>query len=211
VTPGRQLIFAPFRLDITDQRLWRGAEAIPLTPKVFAVLHYLVRHAGRLVTKDELLDAVWPGVHVSDAALKVCIRAIRLALGDPARGPQFVETRHRRGYCFLSAVTEAAAVPSAQSEETASSGPDTGAEDLGLLTGASAPVRLVGRGDALGRLEAWWDEACRGRRRIVFLTGEAGIGKTALVEAFVRRLASGGPRPWVAHGQCVEQYGSGEA
>jgi DNA-binding winged helix-turn-helix (wHTH) protein/predicted ATPase len=211
VTPGRQLIFAAFRLDITDQRLWRGAETIPLAPKVFAVLHYLVRHAGRLVTKDELLKAVWPDVHVSDAVLKVCIRAIRQALGDQARVPQFVETCHRRGYRFLGAVTEAAGPPSARSEEAASSRRDTGGEDPGLLTGARAPVRLVGRGDALGRLEAWWDEACRGRRRIVFITGEAGIGKTALVEAFVRRLASDGPRPWVAHGQCVEQYGSGEA
>ena len=207
----RQLIFAPFRLDVTDQRLWRGAEAIPLTPKVFAVLHYLVRHAGRLVTKDELLDAVWPGVHVSDAVLKVCISAIRQALGDQVRVPQFVETRHRRGYCFLGAVTEVASVPSAESGQATSSEADTGAEDLGLLTGGSAPVPLVGRGDSLSQLQAWWHDACRGRRRVVFLTGEAGIGKTALVEAFVRRLASDGRLPWVAHGQCVEQYGSGEA
>ena len=205
----RQLIFAPFRLDVTDQRLWRGAEAIPLTPKVFAVLHYLVRHAGRLVTKDELLDAVWPGVHVSDAVLKVCISAIRQALGDQVRVPQFVETRHRRGYCFLGAVTEVASVPSAESGQATSSEADTGAEDLGLLTGGSAP--LVGRGDSLSQLQAWWHDACCGRRRVVFLTGEAGIGKTALVEAFVRRLASDGRLPWVAHGQCVEQYGSGEA
>ena len=61
--------FLPFRLDTVDQCLWRRSnteddERILLTPKAFAVLRYLVEHAGRLVTQDELLDAVWPGVHI---------------------------------------------------------------------------------------------------------------------------------------------------
>ena len=66
--------FGDFRLDPPNARLRRGAEVIALTPKAFSVLEHLVAHAGRLVTKDEFMDRVWPGVFVGDAALKVCVR-----------------------------------------------------------------------------------------------------------------------------------------
>ena len=52
--------FGPFRLEAETARLWRGTERLPLRPKSFAVLHYLLQHAGRLVSKDALLQAVWP-------------------------------------------------------------------------------------------------------------------------------------------------------
>ena len=76
-----------------------------LTPKAFSVLHHLARHAGRLVTKEEFLDVVWPGVFVGDAALKVCIREIRKALGDDPQTPTYIQTAHRRGYRFVAPVT----------------------------------------------------------------------------------------------------------
>ena len=76
------LTFAGFTLDGTSGHLYRGQEIVPLTPKAFAVLQYLASQAGRLVGKQELLDAVWPGVFVGDAVLKVAIREIRRALGD---------------------------------------------------------------------------------------------------------------------------------
>lgn len=84
---------AVLRLDRTNERLWRGAEAVPLTPKGFAVLRYLMDHGGRLVTKAELLEAVWPDTHVTDAVLKVYVGEIRKALGDRAADPRFIETR----------------------------------------------------------------------------------------------------------------------
>ena len=65
--PSSQLVFGPFRLDPDHACLWRDAEAMVLPPKAFAVLHYLVTHPDRLVTKDELLDAVWPETAVTDA------------------------------------------------------------------------------------------------------------------------------------------------
>jgi DNA-binding winged helix-turn-helix (wHTH) protein len=89
------------RLDSTNACLWRGAEAIRLTPKAWAVLDALVAQAGQLVTKETLLEAVWPDTVVSEAALVVCIREIRQALGDAARTPQYLETVHRRGYRFI--------------------------------------------------------------------------------------------------------------
>src|SRR5512134_3412896 len=102
-----QWVFGPFRLDPANACLWCDAEAIVLPPKVFAVLHYLVTHPDRLVSKDELLDAVWPETAVSDAVVRIAIGELRRALGDTAQAPRFIATVHRRGYRFLAPVTVA--------------------------------------------------------------------------------------------------------
>ena len=107
----RLLIFEPFCLDVGNERLWRVQEAIHLTHKAFAVLHYLVAQAGQLVTKDEFLEVVWSQTYVGEAALAVCIREIRQALGDNPRTPRFIETVHGRGYWFIAAVTVADRLP----------------------------------------------------------------------------------------------------
>jgi DNA-binding winged helix-turn-helix (wHTH) protein len=99
------LVFGSCSLDLASARLKRDGRNIPLTPKAFAVLRYLVEHAGRLITKQELFDAIWTDVFVGDAALKVCIREIRRALEDDAQEPRYVETAHRRGYRFIAPVT----------------------------------------------------------------------------------------------------------
>jgi DNA-binding winged helix-turn-helix (wHTH) protein/tetratricopeptide (TPR) repeat protein len=103
--PSPQWHFDPFRLDPGNARLWRGDRSVALTLKAFGVLHHLVTHAGQLVTKEALLDAVWPETAVSDAALRVVIRELRKALGDTAQAPQFIATVHRLGYRFLAPVT----------------------------------------------------------------------------------------------------------
>jgi pimeloyl-ACP methyl ester carboxylesterase/DNA-binding winged helix-turn-helix (wHTH) protein len=110
MTPDLPLAFGDYRLDPVSGHLYRGTGAVPLTPKGFALLSYLAQHAGRLVSKQELLDAIWPGVFVGDAVLKSTIREVRKALGDDPHTPQFIETAHRRGYRFIAA-TAAAAVP----------------------------------------------------------------------------------------------------
>ena len=86
--PSSQWVFDHFRFDPDHACLWRDAEAIILPPKTFAVLHYLVTHPDRLVTKDELLDAVWPETAVTDAVLRVAIGALRKVLGDTAQTPR---------------------------------------------------------------------------------------------------------------------------
>ena len=98
---GKQVVFSPFRLDVVNRRLYRGDVVISLRPKSWTVLHYLIAHAGRCVTKDELLDAVWPETAVSDTVLKVCIGELREALGDDPKQPRFIETAHRFGYRFV--------------------------------------------------------------------------------------------------------------
>jgi DNA-binding winged helix-turn-helix (wHTH) protein len=99
--PAPEVVFGPFRLDPIARRLWRGAQEVALQPQPMAVLHYLVTHAGRIVTKEELLREVWAGTHVTKTALKVCVHAIRVALGDTVASPHYLATVGWRGYQFV--------------------------------------------------------------------------------------------------------------
>src|SRR3954469_22613377 len=98
---GDGISFGPYHLDRANARLLRDGRAVAITPKALDVLHHLASRPDRLVTKDELLSAVWPDVIVSDASVKVCVREIRKALDDGARTPRYIETVHRRGHRFI--------------------------------------------------------------------------------------------------------------
>ena len=113
------IAFGPYRLDRAGGRLLRAGENVPLRLKTFAVLEYLATRPGRLVSKDELLDAVWPGTHVTPSVLSGCIREVRRALGDDARDAHFVETAYRRGYRFVASRGSAALPPAASGRRTA--------------------------------------------------------------------------------------------
>jgi DNA-binding winged helix-turn-helix (wHTH) protein len=112
--PGtRQWCFGPFRLDLTTESLWRDEVLLPLPPKPFAVLAYLVVHAGQVVSKETLLEAVWPNTAVTEGVLKTCLGQIRQVLGETARAPRYIATVHRRGYRFVApVVAHTEAVPS---------------------------------------------------------------------------------------------------
>lgn len=105
VATSSDVYFASYRLDARAQVLWQDDRLVRLTPKAFGVLHYLARHADRIVTKHELLDHVWPEVHVGDAVLKVAVREIRQALDDDPDAPRFVQTSRRVGYRFVASVS----------------------------------------------------------------------------------------------------------
>ncbi len=194
----QQPIFGPFRFDETNECLWRGSQAIPLRPKAFAVLKYLISHKGVLVTKQQLLNDVWPRTYVSEAVLKDCIRQLRHALNDDAKTPQFIETSHRRGYRFIALLTETKPTP----------GPTENVAAPPVIHYTESPTKLLGRDAALAQLRQWFETALTGNCQTVFVTGEAGIGKTTLVEAFLEQL---GPGIYILRGQCLEQYGSSEA
>ena len=176
--------FGAFVLDAAEGRLVRGAEVLPLRRRSFAVLHYLALRPGRLVTKAELFAAVWPDVTVSEIVLAVCISELRKALDDSAKIPRFIETVHGRGYRFIGEVGGERA-------------PD------GATPTSVATLPIVGRDAELARLGHHLDLALAGQRQIVFVTGDAGIGKTTVVEAFLDGMAVKGPF-WIARGQCVE-------
>jgi DNA-binding winged helix-turn-helix (wHTH) protein len=96
--------FGPFRLDTKALQLYRGDEPVALTPKAFDTLLELVRNDGRLVRKESLLQAVWPGAFASEDSLTQNITALRKALGDHATAPDYIETKPRRGYRFVAPV-----------------------------------------------------------------------------------------------------------
>jgi DNA-binding winged helix-turn-helix (wHTH) protein len=99
-----RLALGSFHLDLLDERLWRGHDAMRLRPKALAVLRCLLTHAGQLVTKEVLFATVWPDTIVGDAVLAAAIRELRRALGDPTRRPRYIETVHGRGYRFIATV-----------------------------------------------------------------------------------------------------------
>src|SRR5262245_44566592 len=114
--------FGPFHLDVRERRLSRGDRVIPLRLKVFDTLLVLVENAGRLVTKQELLDAVWPETTVEENNLNHNVSLLRKALGEGAIGQRYIETVPRVGYRFVArvdAVDTPAQPPAATSSATA--------------------------------------------------------------------------------------------
>lgn len=93
--------FGPFRFDRTNRLLARGAEEIPLPPRVVGVLEYLIDRAGKVVPKEALIREVWQGSHVTDTSPAEAVSILRQALGDDAQTPRYVQTIHRRGYRFV--------------------------------------------------------------------------------------------------------------
>ncbi|MFN7993425.1 MAG: winged helix-turn-helix domain-containing protein [Bryobacteraceae bacterium] len=94
--------FEGFSFEVETGQLRHGPSEIRITPKAAAVLGVLLKNAGSTVTKDKLFSSVWSETSVSDDALTSCIQELRRALGDDPRQPRYIETRHRRGYRFLS-------------------------------------------------------------------------------------------------------------
>jgi len=111
--PGAAYRFGPFQLDVRERRLSRGHELIPLRLKVFDTLRVLVERAGTLVTKQELLDAVWPETAVEENNLNHNVSVLRKALGERATGQQYIETVPRVGYRFVAGVDPAVPRPGA--------------------------------------------------------------------------------------------------
>ena len=200
-------------LDLAAQRLTRAGAPVPLAPRYFAVLVHLAGSGGRLVTKDELLDAVWGHRSVSDSALKVAINAVRAALGDNPKAPRHVETVSRRGYRFVGAVPLGGAGDAAPTIAAATTGPAAGAQPRLADGSAHAanpanPANPAGLAAAAVATEAPpTDQAPAGnlpppvpgligrdadlarladalaRHRLVTLLGPGGVGKTRLALA----------------------------
>lgn len=178
----QRLRFGAFDIDGATRCVSRDGQRLALRPKTFAVLEHLVLNAGRLVTKDELLDAVWPRVIVTEDSLTRCISEIRAALaescaaGGDADGA--IRTMARQGYLFEWPVQTA--------DAHAGPGPAPAA------TGATG--RLLGRESDLERLRAMLDE-----REGVTLAGPGGVGKSSLARELLlqRRREGAGQDPWI--------------
>jgi DNA-binding winged helix-turn-helix (wHTH) protein len=182
------VVFPPYKLDLGEERLWKGAKLLSLRRKPFAILRYLVENPRRLVTHDELLQHVWSGAVVSESAVRTHLHELRQVLGEGV-----IETVIGRGYRFTAELAvDAPSVTRPVAEPTA------------------APSQVVGRDAELAVLRGSLDRVVAGHRQVCFVTGDPGIGKTTLVDAFVAELEE---RPDVItlRGHCVEQHGTPEA
>ncbi len=154
-------VFGAFELDEGLYELRQNGSVVRIEPKVFDVVAYLLRNASRVVSKDELLDRLWPGEHVSDSVLPRCITVARKALGDDPSAQRMIQTVHGRGYRFVAALRPSGV------EAPASASPAEEARPL-----------FVGREAAMAALRAGFAEAASGHGRLLLLVGEPGIGKT---------------------------------
>jgi DNA-binding winged helix-turn-helix (wHTH) protein/predicted ATPase len=178
---ANQQFFGPFRLDPTNECLWRGRKEIRLHPKAFRLLRYLMEHPGQMITKESLLEAIWPGVHVTEAILSVYIAEIRKALGEDPKKPAFIETLHRRGYRFIGPVSADRTTLMKQSPANSEAMTKSLVREAATAIGAEP---IVGREKELSFLLQKLDAVLQGKGSVVFTTGPAGIGKTRLVRAF---------------------------
>lgn len=223
--------FSTFTLDIARMSLLGPRGAIDLRPKSFDVLRYLIEHAGRVASKDEVLACVWVDVTVTEESLTRCISEIRRALGDDAQ--VLIKTVPKRGYMLDVSVTSVGVSSglsgtgppgtSMGAIATASGNIASIAADTALTRGASGDiartaVRIaserrdgwrVGRTAALETLDGLTQRMLAGNRQVVFVTGEAGIGKTTFIDMAMDRLLGYGLNP--LRGHCTERFGSDEA
>jgi DNA-binding winged helix-turn-helix (wHTH) protein len=190
--------FGNHELDASTFTLNCSGRLVALQPKVFDVLHYLIAHRERVVSKEELLEAVWRAEYVSEAAVPWSVSHARAALGQRRGSKSPIETAHGRGYRFVAEVEELETAPS----------PPTPAPAVASAIVAAASIAgppFVGREDAMRRLIAQLDEARAGSGRFCLLSGEAGIGKTRCSEEFLTYAARTGCRVWA--GRSFEDAG----
>jgi len=93
--------FDEYEIDLGRHELRRGGQAVRIEPKVFDLLLFLVRHRDRIVSKDELIEAIWQGRIISEAALSTCISAVRRAVGDSGESQRLIRTIPKRGFRFV--------------------------------------------------------------------------------------------------------------
>ena len=182
---SRMYEFADVTVNVDRFELHRAGKLQHIEPQVLEVLVYLIRHRDRLVTKQELMDQVWHDRFVSDSAVTSRIKAARRVTGDNGERQQVIRTVHGRGYRFVAEVLELAT----------------------RSTSMLAAAEVVGRGTELGTLRVSLAAAESGSRQLMWISGEPGIGKTALIEAFLRQLE--GTVDLVGIGQC-HPVGAGE-
>lgn len=176
---GGPVLVGGVPFDSASGRLGLPGGEVRLRPKTAAVLAHLVTRAGEVVTKGDLLRAVWAPDRVTEAALAVCVNELRQAFGDRRGDARVIATVHGRGYRLVAEV------------EPSSS--------------AGGPV-FVGRTAELALLRAWHERADTGRRTVGFVAAPAGVGKSALVGAFLDRL----PGTLVARARCADDLATRE-
>jgi len=132
-------LFEDFAFDTDRRELHRGTEMVSIAPQVFDLLDYLIRNRQRVVSKDDLISAVWNGRAVSDAALTTRLNAVRNAIGDTGEKQRLIKTLPRKGFRFVGTVKESERPIVAPAGSSALSGDTT----LGLLTAPRLSIAVL--------------------------------------------------------------------
>jgi DNA-binding winged helix-turn-helix (wHTH) protein/tetratricopeptide (TPR) repeat protein len=223
------LKFGPYWIDREQRLLTTESDVIPLAPKVFDTLLVLVDSGGRLLEKENLLTKVWPDAFVEEGSLARNISTLRQALGENPHDQKYIVTVPKRGYRFVAKVTTGGVpgkpggglgdtAPLAREERAAFDRPNGGYSGGAFAQRPAEPWALrrepptfVGRERETKRLAEHFQRMLGGAGKLVFLTGEAGIGKSALAEEFTRSVRRLHPELMLVSGRAVEHYGTGEA
>jgi predicted ATPase/DNA-binding winged helix-turn-helix (wHTH) protein len=188
-TRGLIYRFGEFTLDIVRGCVLKAGNQIKLRPKVYEALKYLVEHPGRLISKQELMQAVWPDSFVTDDSLVQCALELRRALGD--RGQKLLQTVPRRGYLFTCEVMQVPAKPSHSPIEDPLGFSD-GREPSSAKTARKRLDLPVPRTSLIGREQQAAEVSgllLREGVRLLTLTGPGGAGKTRLAIAVASAIA----------------------
>src|SRR5215471_11706925 len=213
--------FGPFRLEVSERRLLRDGHPVPLRAKVFDTLCLLVENHGTLVTKDELMRAVWPDSVVEEGNLAHNLTVLRKALDDKD-GTPLIQTVSGQGYRFLGNVRTvgSAAKEGSLRETSAPSSWEQRVQDARAALAAKCALstppetfssNFVGRTRELEELLAGMDAAFAGQGRVTCVTGEPGIGKTTLFDQLEAGRRAREIRCATAAGRCSERLGETEA
>ena len=178
------------RVDLAEKIISRGGKHLKVTPKAAAMFCFLVEHPGELVTHEQLLEAIWPDTVIQPETIKVYVFELRRALGDETRSPRYIETIPRRGYRLIAPVVDV----------------------MDQMSDSAEPhgCRVIGRDEPLQELLMLFQEALHGLRRLVFISGEAGVGKSALVHEALYRIQSF-PNVQIAKGHALRLLSHQEA
>jgi DNA-binding winged helix-turn-helix (wHTH) protein len=183
--------FDAFELDVALYRLAQAGKPVAIGPKPFDLLLYLIRHSRRTIPKAELIREVWHAEAVSDSSIPTCVTAVRRALGDDPDNPRYIQTVRGRGYRFIG---------------RAISDSDASTDSFQQPVATSRSKAFVGRQAEIASLSSGLSQALGGDPQTFLLSGEAGMGKTRLIEEFAHKATSEGATVLV--GRCREEAGA---
>jgi DNA-binding winged helix-turn-helix (wHTH) protein/tetratricopeptide (TPR) repeat protein len=190
-------VFGPFELDLATRELRRNGRTIPLQPRVFGLLRYLVEHRDRAVGKQELIEALWAGQQLNAVAVPWTINRARKALGTDPAGHDYIETVRGHGYRFVREVRAISNGASQPADAPANSSAGAATE---VAPRVDSP--FVGRESVMQRLAAAMDAAVGDHGSLFLLTGEPGIGKTRCAQELASLARQRSVQVW--SGRCFE-------
>ena len=208
------LRFGPFEFNLERRILRKHGVRVKLQTQPFQILAALLEKPGTTITRDELRRRLWPDNTFVDFehGLNAAVARLRQALGDSLEQPRYIETVAKFGYRFagkLEGEPEHLVVRLLEEDRAARKTRDMPQASLPSRGPARRPT--VGRKKELAKLKAAFQSAARGGGAVLCIAGEAGIGKSTLLDDFSIQLHGEGAACYIAKGRCSERLAGSEA